>query len=153
VRKRSRRQIVRIDPSAARLQEKIDALTSELRDANARIAELTSQLERQAALLRNLDATAGSSRTLEPLLTRLTKREREVALLFSQCACDKTVAHLLGIAVQTVRNQIASILTKLDVNSRDQLLVLLLSGGSASIVDSTIDSAEPEPTIDRAPSE
>jgi DNA-binding CsgD family transcriptional regulator len=75
--------------------------------------------------LNNPQAEKGSA--FDDLLSLLTNREREVALLFMEVANDKSVARELGIALQTVRNQIASIQNKLRINSREELILLLLS--------------------------
>src|SRR5262245_17485411 len=77
------------------------------------IAEVASQL--QAAGLGNWNGH-------ESVLDSLTPREKEVALLFAQAPCDKTVAAALGTSVWTVRNQITQIRLKLGVQSREELV-------------------------------
>ncbi len=66
--------------------------------------------------------TAPSPSVPSDLLSRLTPREREVLALFIETCHDKKVAARLGISVQTVRNQIASIQHKLGVESREVLI-------------------------------
>jgi DNA-binding NarL/FixJ family response regulator len=112
-----------------KLRKQVAALSSELKEAHARIAALSHELARRSADVEVASALTLVPAALEPLLSRLSERERKVAMLFARSGCDKAVAHNLGRAVQTVRNQIASALNKLGLHSRDQLLVLLLSGG------------------------
>jgi DNA-binding CsgD family transcriptional regulator len=60
-------------------------------------------------------------------LATLTEREREVLRTFVVLLNDKKVALHLGTKGQTVRNQINSILHKLNVSSRLELLALVHS--------------------------
>jgi DNA-binding NarL/FixJ family response regulator len=67
--------------------------------------------------------------TLAARLATLTPREREVLALFVETCNDKAVAHRLGTAFQTVRNQLMSIEHKLGVKSREELIKAALRGG------------------------
>jgi DNA-binding NarL/FixJ family response regulator len=106
-----------------RLRNAVALLKADLNKAQARIAELTRQLAQQGGA----SSKTNDAQQVTALLAPLSRRERQVAILFVETASDKLVAHRLGRAVQTVRNHIASILNKLGVGSRDQLLLLLLS--------------------------
>lgn len=110
---------------AAHYQEVIDALTQELAAAQEKIAELTAERDTRVLLPTTPHAGDHPETQLERALASLTKREREVAQLFLQFANDKRVASHLGIAIQTVRNQVASIQKKLRVDSREKLILLL----------------------------
>ena len=56
----------------------------------------------------------------------LTPREQEVLIRFLEFLDDKRVAHSLGISACTVRNQIASIMDKLSVESRLELIATII---------------------------
>lgn len=58
---------------------------------------------------------------------KLTPREREVLITFLALPNDKQIAFRLGTKIQTVRNQLGLIQSKLNVSSRAELAVLLLS--------------------------
>jgi len=61
-------------------------------------------------------------------LGELTPAERLVAVHVAQGLSNKEIASVLDRAEATVKNQIASALRKLGVQSRCQLIVLLLRG-------------------------
>ena len=61
-------------------------------------------------------------------LEELTPAERLVAVHVAQGLSNKEIASMLDRAEATVKNQIASALRKLGVQSRCQLIVLLLRG-------------------------
>lgn len=65
-------------------------------------------------------------RKLTKLLAPLTRIERRVLKRFVEEPNDKTVAQSLGKRPQTIRNQIATILRKLEVESREELILLVL---------------------------
>ncbi|MGN0701836.1 MAG: LuxR C-terminal-related transcriptional regulator [Lentihominibacter sp.] len=67
---------------------------------------------------------AGASRTFEdsPWMKTLTVREREVALLLLQDKRRKDIADELGITEHTVKKHTANIFSKLEVNSRKELI-------------------------------
>jgi len=68
------------------------------------------------------DKLVGVLRTAE----HLTPREVNVVSLFVKLFNDKTVARTLGTKQQTVRNQIASAMRKLNVHSREELVALIV---------------------------
>jgi DNA-binding CsgD family transcriptional regulator len=59
-------------------------------------------------------------------LKGLTQREREVLVHLLEHLDDKKVARCLGTSVSTVRNQIASIMDKLSVESRMELIATIV---------------------------
>jgi DNA-binding CsgD family transcriptional regulator len=78
------------------------------------------------------------------LLARLTPREREVLITYIENPCQKRVAKILGTKEQTVRNQLASIVGKLEVGSREEMLILVLRSyylsRAAGMVEMTMES-------------
>lgn len=105
----------------------IDELSQQLEFARRSIVVLSTKIISQD--LRRLDYSPCDVQetSLEQFLRPLTNREREVARLFMRFANDKSVAKELGLALQTVRNQIASIQNKLSIGSREELILVLLS--------------------------
>ena len=59
-----------------------------------------------------------------PLLDRLTRREREVALVVSEGKTNRQVAGLLSISEATVKTHLTSVYKKLEVKDRVSLLLL-----------------------------
>jgi DNA-binding NarL/FixJ family response regulator len=59
------------------------------------------------------------------VLARLTLREREVALLVREGLGNEEIAERLHKGVGTVKNQLRSIFTKLEISSRAKLISLL----------------------------
>lgn len=90
------------------------------------VQELQRQLDAMQGLLR-CPATDAKILRIDPpedvlvLLARLTPREREVLRLFGEVRACKKIAGVLGTEAQTVRNQLASIRTKLGVTTREEL--------------------------------
>jgi DNA-binding NarL/FixJ family response regulator len=85
-------------------------------------------LEEALALLGRMEA--GRTVTL-PAATaqlergdRLSPREREVLALVAQGRTNKAIAEALFVSPNTVKTHVASLLTKLDVDTRAQLAVL-----------------------------
>jgi len=70
------------------------------------------------------DAASGNG---DDWLSALTPREREVLKLYAECRNTKCIAQRLGTRPQTVRNQLARIEQKLGVDSREELLVCILT--------------------------
>ena len=58
----------------------------------------------------------------------LTTREQQIVRLVVQGHSNKQVARMLGIAPQTVKNHLYSIMKKLKVESRTELVMLVLDG-------------------------
>ncbi|AVX06105.1 hypothetical protein MXMO3_03602 (plasmid) [Maritalea myrionectae] len=63
--------------------------------------------------------------SVQPTLVTLSPREREVAEHFAAGLTNKQVAHLLGTAPATVRNQINRIYEKLGISNKAQLAALI----------------------------
>jgi DNA-binding CsgD family transcriptional regulator len=59
-------------------------------------------------------------------LPLISNREREVLILFMKHLNDETVAGELGTSRQTVRNQVASMMRKLGLDSREELVATVL---------------------------
>lgn len=74
------------------------------------------------SLLQELAARAESPRVEEPLVL-LTRRELEIADLISQGLPNKVIASRLSIQVRTVKNHVHSILRRLRVNSRRDVML------------------------------
>src|SRR5919205_419894 len=55
---------------------------------------------------------------------RLSPREREVLALVAQGRTNKAIAEALFVSPNTVKTHVASLLTKLDVDTRAQLAVI-----------------------------
>ena len=60
------------------------------------------------------------------LLSKLSKRENEIALLIYEGKKNKQIASTLGISVRTVENHRANIMNKLEIDSTSQLIRLFL---------------------------
>ncbi|MBW4024728.1 MAG: helix-turn-helix transcriptional regulator [Proteobacteria bacterium] len=75
-------------------------------------------IEKMAALRR----PRGSNRPA-PELADLSPREHDILGLICQGLADKEIARTTGLAVNTVRNHVATIYGKLDVHSRSALMV------------------------------
>ncbi len=73
-------------------------------------------------LLRNV--AAGS-----PPEEKLTEREREVVRLMAGGYSNKEIAHALGTAEGTIKNQVSSILSKLGVRDRTRAVLRALESG------------------------
>jgi DNA-binding NarL/FixJ family response regulator len=68
-------------------------------------------------------------------LARITQAEHEVILvLVSTCSTDKAIANVLGRSPKTVRRQMDSAMTKLEVNTRTGLVVEALRLGLAELL-------------------
>lgn len=65
----------------------------------------------------------------DPLLARLTAREREVLELIAQGRDNAQMAAVLQLSEKTVRNHITSIFAKLEVENRPQAIVLARTAG------------------------
>lgn len=55
--------------------------------------------------------------------TDLTRREREVLALICEGLADKEIASRLNLALNTVRNHVSTVYSKLDVHSRSEAMV------------------------------
>lgn len=73
------------------------------------------------------------SREAQAALARLTPREREVLEALAEGLSDRAIAARLYISPETVRTHMASILSKLGVQSRLQALVFAIRHGAVRI--------------------
>lgn len=108
-------------------------------------AELVRALRRVAAgepmlspsvtrrLIEQVTAGAGASRAAraEQLLSRLTEREREVAVAIGQGLSNAEIAVRLHMSVATVKAYVSRLLAKLELNNRVQVALLAHDTGPA----------------------
>lgn len=87
---------------------------------------MTSKLLHQLARQGSMIVTPACSDLLSP-------REREVLALIVEGLTNREIAAELGIAVNTVRNHVRSILEKLDVRNRVQAAVYAVRAGLVSV--------------------
>jgi len=69
----------------------------------------------------------------ETLVSPLTPREMEVLNYIAQGHANKQIAAMLNVSEQTIKNHVASILTKLNANARTEAVVIALRKGLISI--------------------
>jgi DNA-binding NarL/FixJ family response regulator len=69
---------------------------------------------------------------------RLTPRELDLVALIAACASNKEIARTLGIAEQTVKNQLGHLMVKVGVSSRLQLYKWAADHGIATSVPSRV---------------
>lgn len=84
-------------------------------------------------LLRLATQQVEREQEVEAAFQRLTPREYEVLEALAKGLSDKEIATQLEISVETARRHVASLLSKLDVSSRLQALVLALRHGVVTI--------------------
>lgn len=60
---------------------------------------------------------------------QLTGRENDVLHLLAEGCCNKTIARRLGIGVDTVKTHMRSLMAKLDVHARTQVVIVALERG------------------------
>jgi len=70
-----------------------------------------------------IPAGENQEKTFEWLKT-LTRREREIFALLATGHDNEEIAEQLGLALQTIRNQVSTIYSKLDVKDRFQIIQL-----------------------------
>ena len=87
-----------------------------------------SGAERAAALAASLPALPGPTAPESPGYSDLTPRERHVAALIAEGLTNAQIAEELHISPVTVAHHVSSILFKLDVSSRTQVAVQVVSG-------------------------
>jgi DNA-binding NarL/FixJ family response regulator len=63
----------------------------------------------------------------------LTSREREILEMIAEGASNRTIASRLGISRHTVKFHVASILVKLDADSRTEAVAVALRGGLLAV--------------------
>ncbi len=93
-------------------------------------------------LLAGVRAVSSGERYLCPLVSRqlyqyaapetLTSRQDEVLHLLARGLCNKTIARLLDIEVETVKAHVKAILSKLDANCRMQAVSIAIERGLLS---------------------
>ena len=76
---------------------------------------------------------------MEDKFRPLSPREMEILQLITRGLSNKEVAYTLGISHQTVKNHMASILRKLDVEDRTQAAVFALRRGWVRLQDTVVE--------------
>lgn len=84
-------------------------------------------------MLRVVNQQREQDRDAQRALANLTGREREVLEVLAEGLNDKEIAQRLHISVETARNHMARILSKLGVESRLQVLVFAVRHGAVKI--------------------
>ena len=77
------------------------------------------------------DPTAGRREAAAARLAQLTEREREVALALGQGRSNAEISADLFMSVATVKTYVSRLLTKLDLNNRVQIALLVHDAGLA----------------------
>jgi DNA-binding NarL/FixJ family response regulator len=80
-------------------------------------------------ILRQFQDFALNGVAMEKLVSPLSPRELEILGHKAHGLLSKQVAHMLGISEQTIKNHMASILRKLEVNDRTQAVVMAMRHG------------------------
>ncbi|GIE83475.1 DNA-binding response regulator [Actinoplanes philippinensis] len=115
-----------------------DTPPGQIRDAVLRVAQGEAALS--PSITRQLIAhvAAGSSPGPDPdrgrahaMLARLSAREREVALAVAQGRSNAEISTELHMSVATVKAHVSRVLTKLDLNNRVQVALLVHDAGLA----------------------
>lgn len=78
-----------------------------------------------AAIFHGPEESWQSQDEIEALVQTLTRREREVLFLLLQAHDTRQIASSMDVAIQTVRNYISSIYTKLHVSDRMDLVKMM----------------------------
>ena len=107
-----------------------DVLASQaitLRDRNHSLAESLEQLQAQADAVEPHDDAAVAQQRPAPFAC-LTEREYEVARLVAKGLDNREIAATAFLSEGTVRNNISSILSKMDLKNRTQIAVAWWSG-------------------------
>ncbi len=78
-----------------------------------------------AALLRHVAALAAYRDSSTAVVSRLTKREREILALVEHGMSNKEIAQELSIGVRTVKNHVHNLLGKLEVRGRGEAAALV----------------------------
>jgi DNA-binding NarL/FixJ family response regulator len=111
-----------------------DTPPGQIRDAVLRVARgeatLSPSITRQ--LIAHVAAGSPPERgRAEQLLDRLSVREREVALAIAQGRSNAEISGQLHMSVATVKAHVSRVLTKLDLNNRVQVALLVHDAGLA----------------------
>jgi DNA-binding CsgD family transcriptional regulator len=107
-------------------------VAAEIVDAVRRVAQGRPVLS-PAVTRRLIARVAGSGpdrrARARQLLDRLNQREREVAVAVGQGRSNAEIGSVLYLSVPTVKTHVSSILTKLDLNHRVQIALLVHDAG------------------------
>ena len=90
------------------------------------ISKLIAQVPHQKPTSRRRKVLDSLASRFAQSLSLLTQKEREVLSSFVELLDNKEIARTLGTKDQTVRNQLASIMRKLDLQSREELIAFIL---------------------------
>jgi DNA-binding NarL/FixJ family response regulator len=98
-------------------------------EAAARARSVADELEQALAALNALETDSPrvvrvSSDCSQRVADRLSPREREVLALVAEGRSNKAIAEALYVSPNTVKTHVASLLTKLDADTRVQLAAL-----------------------------
>ena len=85
------------------------------------------QLDQIRKNLRTLNICLEQKSPSYPNMSRLTKREFEVAKLVASAKTNKEVAHELGLSCKTVEKHRASIMGKLEIKRSADLIKIILT--------------------------
>ncbi|MDQ3912121.1 MAG: PAS domain S-box protein [Actinomycetota bacterium] len=109
------------------IEEVVDAVR------RLRAGETLLSLEEVVELLRYAGSHREQYQEAQKAIASLTQREKEVLQALAEGLDNKGIAERLHISLETSRNHMASILTKLGVHSRLQALVFALRNGVVDI--------------------
>lgn len=112
------------------------ASTREISEAIRRTSagQLLFPPQEAAELFRWLGEYREQWRIAEAVFSRITPRERDIVALLAEGLSDKEIAVRLGLREKTVRNYMTTLLHKLDIDSRNQLLILAIQHGVVTII-------------------
>jgi DNA-binding NarL/FixJ family response regulator len=112
-----------------------DTPPRDILNAIARVAAgepmLSPEVTRQLIAHVGTTGTDARQRHARTTLARLSDREREVAAAVGQGRSNQEISHTLFVSVATVKAHVSSILTKLDLNNRTQIALLVHDAGLA----------------------
>jgi DNA-binding NarL/FixJ family response regulator len=109
-----------IDENHPQIQQMVSSIISKLDKLDAINVSID-------ALLLDLGAkvTITPNNQLKDLMTTLTARETEVALLLKEGLCNKEISERSNLSLRTVKSHLNAIYNKLDVRDRLQAALLL----------------------------
>lgn len=106
-------------PRNACVEEMLEVVRRALRE------EVVCDPKVSGGLLRELRRRRAMAAPADPCADELTRREREVLRLLGRRLSNKEIARQLCLSTATVKNHVHSILTKLKVNGRQEVLARL----------------------------
>jgi DNA-binding NarL/FixJ family response regulator len=106
-------------PRRAAAQPLVDAIRALARHEVALDSTVTGQL------VRHLTDEAAQTVAEEPILDRLTERQRQVAELVAQGLSNEEIAGRLFLSPATIKSHLAAVMRRLDVRTRTQLAILV----------------------------